>query len=88
MQINMLKQAKNYSGAFYEVKNGVVIDKKREAMRKRTTYKDKVNDKKLRESMSLIDQQVNSMLRKNTWMQMFGLGTEQGQSNMNKVSQK
>ena len=52
----MLKQAKNYSGAFYEVKNGVVIDKKREAMRKRTTYKDKVNDKKLRESMSLIDQ--------------------------------
>ena len=48
-------------------------------MRKRTTYKDKLNDKKLRESMSLIDQQVNSMLRKNTWMQMFGFGTEQGQ---------
>ena len=72
----MLKQAKNYSGALYEVKNGVVVDKKRDAMRKRTTYKDKLNDKKLRESMSLIDQQVNSMLRKNTWMQMFGFGAD------------
>lgn len=82
----MLKQAKNYSGALYEVKNGVVVDKKRNAMRKRTTYKDKLNDKKLRESMSLIDQQVNSMLRKNTLFQMFGLGAEQGQSSTNQVS--
>ena len=36
----MFKQAKNYSGALYDVKNGVVVDKKTHAMKKRTTYKD------------------------------------------------